>query len=99
MSINPMFNAWTIGPISNSLLSAINRTSQSKSLSSGGKLEGQSPMDNVRLNAVIEQSDLTLEPKGSVENAEQIAAQLHKPIRHKFYRRNVIVYNLDEIWA
>ena len=74
ISINPF--------VSDSLLSAINRTSQSASLSSKGKLEGQSS---------IEQSD--------VENAEQIAAQLHKPIRHKFSRRKVIVYKLDEIWA
>ena len=33
------------------------------------------------------------------ENAEQIAAQLHKPIRHKFSRRKVIVYKFDKIWA
>ena len=33
------------------------------------------------------------------DNAQQIAAQLHKPIRHKFSRRKVIVYKLDEIWA
>ena len=32
-------------------------------------------------------------------SAEQVANQLHKPIRHKFSRRKVIVYNLDEIWA
>ena len=32
-------------------------------------------------------------------SAEQISSQLHKPIRHKFSRRKVIVYNLDEIWA
>ena len=32
------------------------------------------------------------------DNAKQIAAQLYKPIRHKFFRRKVIVYNLDEIW-
>ena len=32
-------------------------------------------------------------------NAEQIATQLHKPIRHNFSRRKVIVYKLDEIWA
>ena len=30
-------------------------------------------------------------------NAEQIANQLHKPIRHQLSRRKVIVYNLDEI--
>ena len=30
-------------------------------------------------------------------NDEQIAAQLHKPIRHKFSRRKIIVYKLDEI--
>ena len=56
-------------------------------------------MDNVRLNEVIEQSDLTLKPKGSAENAEQIANQLHQPIRHKVSRSKVIVYSLDEIWA
>ena len=33
------------------------------------------------------------------DNAKQIAAQLHKPIRHMFFRRKVIVYKLDEIWA
>ena len=32
-------------------------------------------------------------------STEQIANQLHKPIRHKFSRRKVIVHNLDEIWA
>ena len=31
------------------------------------------------------------------DNAQQIAAQLHKPIRHKFSRRKIIVYKLDEI--
>ena len=53
MSINPFVDIWTIGPISDSLLSAINRSSQSARLSSGGTLEGRSP---------IERSDLTLEP-------------------------------------
>ena len=47
MSIHPF--------VSDSLLSALNRTSQSASLSFEGKLEGRRP---------IEQSDLTLEPKG-----------------------------------
>ena len=65
MSINMFPDARTIGPITHSLLSAINI--------SGGNL--------------------------NVENAKQIAAQLHKPIRHKFSIRKVIVYNLDEIWA
>ena len=64
MSINPF--------IADSLISAMNRTSQSATLISGGKLEAL--------------------------NAEQIANQLHKPIRHKFSRRKVIVYNLEEIW-
>ena len=31
------------------------------------------------------------------DDANQIVAQLHKPIRHKFSRRKVIVYKLDEI--
>ena len=50
MSINSFLDTWTISPISNSLLSAINI--------SGGTLDAK--------------------------NAEQIATQLHKPIRHKF---------------
>ena len=65
MSINPF--------VSDLLLSAMNRTSQSAPLISEGKLEA--------------------------ETAEQIANQLHKPIRYKFSRRKVIVYKLDEIWA
>ena len=31
------------------------------------------------------------------ENAKQIAYQLQEPIQHKFFRRKVIVHNLDEI--
>ena len=30
---------------------------------------------------------------------EQLAIELHKPIRHKFKRRRVFVYNVDDIWS
>ena len=37
--------------------------------------------------------------KLSTLNSEQIANQLHNPIRYKFSRHKVIVNKLDEIWA
>ena len=37
--------------------------------------------------------------KLSEEQAEKIANELHKPIRHKHPRRKVIVHSLDSIWG
>ena len=39
-------------------------------------------------------------PSGKEENwQEELANELHKPIRRNFTRRRVIVNNIDEIWA
>ena len=34
-----------------------------------------------------------------IEDNETLAEELHKPIRHKFKRRRVFVYHVDDIWS
>ena len=42
---------------------------------------------------------MELEPQAVVRPFEQLAEELHKPIRRKFQRRHVDVFEIDDVWG